>query len=218
MPGIAAALRAGVRLRSRPPSLTRLPATADRRKAGARSLDRRTETGDPGRLERSLFASLRDHRADPGNAVRQWRHRGRHRPRLPVRALATACCIPAISSTCRWRSSSMSAPRAATAVGPDAAIMFRHDWRTLASLPPGRWLGRVVLLRSACRTDGTDRSGAGRRALPRSARRGDRSDQRMGRSHRPYRRARGDQPGGTRGRVAVPCSGGADRAPATARR
>ena len=26
--------------------------------------------------------------------------------------------------------------RAATVVGPDAAIMFRHDWRTLAALPP----------------------------------------------------------------------------------
>jgi hypothetical protein len=29
--------------------------------------------------------------------------------------------------------------RAATDLGPDAAIMFRHDWRTLASLPPLRW-------------------------------------------------------------------------------
>jgi hypothetical protein len=33
--------------------------------------------------------------------------------------------------------------RAATAVGPDAAIMFRHDWRTLASLPAERWLGAL---------------------------------------------------------------------------
>jgi hypothetical protein len=33
--------------------------------------------------------------------------------------------------------------RAATAVGPDAAIMFRHDWRTLASLPPQRWLAAL---------------------------------------------------------------------------
>jgi hypothetical protein len=30
--------------------------------------------------------------------------------------------------------------RAATDVGPDAAIMFRHDWRTLAALSPDRWL------------------------------------------------------------------------------
>ena len=30
--------------------------------------------------------------------------------------------------------------RAATDVGPDAAIMFRHDWRTLAGLSPDRWL------------------------------------------------------------------------------
>ncbi len=29
--------------------------------------------------------------------------------------------------------------RAATDVGPDAAIMFRHDWRTLAALSPDRW-------------------------------------------------------------------------------
>lgn len=34
-------------------------------------------------------------------------------------------------------------PRAATEVGPDAAIMFRHDWRTLASLPPTRWLAAL---------------------------------------------------------------------------
>ncbi len=31
--------------------------------------------------------------------------------------------------------------RAANALGPDAAIMFRHDWRTLAALPPDRWAG-----------------------------------------------------------------------------
>ena len=31
--------------------------------------------------------------------------------------------------------------RAANALGPDAAIMFRHDWRTLAMLPPDRWAG-----------------------------------------------------------------------------
>ncbi|MEJ0017470.1 MAG: hypothetical protein WDN25_13085 [Acetobacteraceae bacterium] len=31
----------------------------------------------------------------------------------------------------------------ATATGPDAAIMFRHDWRTLAALPPARWLAAL---------------------------------------------------------------------------
>jgi hypothetical protein len=31
--------------------------------------------------------------------------------------------------------------RAANALGPDAPIMFRHDWRTLAMLPPDRWAG-----------------------------------------------------------------------------
>ena len=34
-------------------------------------------------------------------------------------------------------------PRGATAVGPDAAIMFRHDWRTLAALPAERWLAAL---------------------------------------------------------------------------
>ena len=33
--------------------------------------------------------------------------------------------------------------QAATELGPDAAIMFRHDWRTLASLPPRRWLAAL---------------------------------------------------------------------------
>lgn len=33
--------------------------------------------------------------------------------------------------------------RAATTVGPDAAIMFRHDWATLAGLPPDRWAGAL---------------------------------------------------------------------------
>ena len=30
--------------------------------------------------------------------------------------------------------------RAASALGPDAAILFRHDWKTLAQLPPQRWI------------------------------------------------------------------------------
>jgi hypothetical protein len=34
-------------------------------------------------------------------------------------------------------------PRAAMELGPDAAIMFRHDWRTLASLAPRRWLAAL---------------------------------------------------------------------------
>ncbi len=32
---------------------------------------------------------------------------------------------------------------AATSLGPDASIMFRHDWPTLGLLSPGRWLGAV---------------------------------------------------------------------------
>ena len=33
--------------------------------------------------------------------------------------------------------------RAAADVGPDAAIMFRHDWRTLSALSPQRWLAAL---------------------------------------------------------------------------
>ncbi len=35
------------------------------------------------------------------------------------------------------------AGRLATSLGPDAAIMFRHDWTTLAELPPKRWLAAM---------------------------------------------------------------------------
>lgn len=33
--------------------------------------------------------------------------------------------------------------RAATALGPDASIMFRRDWRTLTALPPERWFAAL---------------------------------------------------------------------------
>ncbi len=33
--------------------------------------------------------------------------------------------------------------RAATSLGPDASILFRHDWATLAKLPPRRWLAAM---------------------------------------------------------------------------
>jgi hypothetical protein len=33
--------------------------------------------------------------------------------------------------------------RGATELGPDAAIMFRHDWATLASLAPRRWIAAL---------------------------------------------------------------------------
>jgi hypothetical protein len=32
---------------------------------------------------------------------------------------------------------------AASALGPDAAILFRHDWGTLAKLPPRRWVAAL---------------------------------------------------------------------------
>ena len=33
--------------------------------------------------------------------------------------------------------------RAVSALGPDAAILFRHDWATLARLPPRRWVAAL---------------------------------------------------------------------------
>ena len=33
--------------------------------------------------------------------------------------------------------------RAATYLGPDASIMFRHDWATLGRLPPARWVAAL---------------------------------------------------------------------------
>ena len=33
--------------------------------------------------------------------------------------------------------------REANALGPEASIMFRHDWRTLGKLPPDRWIGAL---------------------------------------------------------------------------
>lgn len=33
--------------------------------------------------------------------------------------------------------------RGANALGPEASIMFRHDWHTLAGLPPDRWIGAL---------------------------------------------------------------------------
>jgi hypothetical protein len=33
--------------------------------------------------------------------------------------------------------------RAASALGPDAAILFRHDWQTLAELSPRRWVAAL---------------------------------------------------------------------------
>ena len=101
--------------------------------------------------------------------------------------------------------------RAATEVGPDAAIMFRHDWRTLAALAPERWLAAVFSfdLRAAL-------MGPIEAALivahfhdPRAG--GHRHDKRVGRSHRPHRRTRRDQPGGAGDRIVIPCVGRTDQ-------
>src|ERR1700722_20559564 len=90
LPDIAGALRAGIWLAARPTALTWLPAKSARREFGACDFARWQKTRDPRRLQRTLFASLRDYRTSAGDALRQWRHCGRHRPRLPVRALADA--------------------------------------------------------------------------------------------------------------------------------
>ena len=77
------------------------------------------------------------------HALRQRRRRRRHRSRLSVRTLAARRCTRAISVYLPMEEAQYVRTRAATAVGPDAAIMFRHDWRTLASLPPERWLAAL---------------------------------------------------------------------------
>ena len=142
LPGVTADLRARLRLHPRPAARARISATSDRCEIGARSIDRRPETGDPGWFQRPLFASLRDHRADTGNALRQRWRRCRHRPRLPVRPLAAAaaprrCGLSADGGGAIFRS------RRQPCSGRTPAIMFRHDWRTLAALPPQRWLAAL---------------------------------------------------------------------------
>ena len=165
LPRVTPALRAGIRLHPRPAARARLPAPADRREAGARRGDRWTEAGDTGRLQRPLFASLRGHRADPGHAMRQWRRRGRHRPRLPVRAMA------ARASPRRYRVSADGgsavrphARRNRTGPGrrhhvPPRLADARLAWRRALAR-------RAVLVRSARRADGTDRGRTAARTLP----------------------------------------------------
>ncbi len=78
--------------------------------------------------------------------------------------------------------------RSATRVGPDAAIMLRHDRATLAGLPADRWAGALVLRRCARRRDDGSGKRGRRDGRAGAARRG--CDQRLGRSCRPHSRHR----------------------------
>ena len=99
---------------------------------------------------------------------------------------------------------------ATTEVGPDAAIMLRHDWRTLASLPTARWIAALFSFDLRAALMSPIETALLTRAFPRSACRSDRRDQRMGRSRRSHRRTRCRQPRNVGGCVAIPCVGRTD--------
>ena len=99
----------------------------------------------------------------------------------------------ATSSTCRWRSRIH--PHAdATEVGPDAAIMFRHDWRTLGQAAARALARRVVRLRPAAPPPlSVDRDRRRQCRHRRCARQGRPDDERLGRPRRPHARQGGRQ-------------------------
>ena len=188
----------------RPPAVLRLPPPRDRRPARPRRTDRGPKAGHPGRLQRSLFASLRDDRAAAAHARAST-------PASPSASASTICscagnrcCIRATSSTCRWRKPQYVRDRAATALGPDAAIMLRHDPRDARRPAAPALARRAVRLRSARRADGDDRDRACRRRLPRSARRAVGESNAMGRPCRPHRGAGAGKRRSARRHRAVP--------------
>ena len=87
---VLAAVRRGVRCGTGSTAGAGFPRPRDRHKAGPCRNDPWPQAGDPGELQRPLFASLRSDRADAGAALRESRRRGRHRPRLSVHPLAGA--------------------------------------------------------------------------------------------------------------------------------
>ncbi len=101
--------------------------------------------------------------------------------------------------------------RAATVVGPDAAIMFRHDWRTLAALPPERWLAALFSfdLRAALMGPIEAALIAAHFHDPRPEATG--TTKRVGRSHWSHGRTRRDQPGSAGDRIVIPCLGRTDQ-------
>ena len=88
---------------------------------------RQPEADNPGRLQRTLFAPLRNHRAYRRAALYQCWHRRRHWARLPVRSGGRRCCGRAMRCICRWsRPSTRVAGAAKTRSVADAAILFRQ--------------------------------------------------------------------------------------------
>jgi hypothetical protein len=165
LPGVACALCPGIRLHRGPPTRTRLLALADRRETGARRRDRWTEAGGPGRLERTLFASLRRHRVHFRNTLRQRRRGGGNRARLPVRTLAAR----AARRRRRLPADGGGAIRPHTRHDRGGTGCCHHGPSRLANAGPAapRAMARgAVRVRPAGRADGADGSGAGRRTLP----------------------------------------------------
>ena len=174
--GLAPALHRRLCRDPRPPAVLRLPPPRDRRPAGARRGDRGPKlvilAGSNGPYSHrcaTIGPLLRMPCVNGGVAVgigldylfARWQ---------PLLHPGDIVYLPMEEVAVRPH-------RAATALGPDAAIMLRHDPPTLAALPPQRWLGALFVLRFARRADGDDRDRAGRRRLPRSARRRDRREQ-----------------------------------------
>ena len=161
LPGLAPALRHRLRpgcwtARSRSAPC----APASRRTSPLGQRHPPAETGHPGRLERPLLASLRDDRADHRPPLRQRRRRRRRRPRLPVHPLEAAA-RPGDIVYLPLEEAQYVRRRATSDLGPDAAIMLRHDRATLsdaAAAPPDR---RPVCLRPARRRHEPDRNRAG---------------------------------------------------------
>ena len=100
--------------------------------------------------------------------------------------------------------------RTATGLGPDAAIMFRHDWRTLLSLPQQRWFAALFSFDLRAALMGPIEVGAAGRTFPRPACGGNGRDQRMGRPCRPHRRTGRGEPGDAGNHCPVSCIGRTD--------
>ena len=128
-------------LRSGPPLSLGFLRAPDRRQTGARRRADRSEAGHPRRLQRPLFASLRDHRADPRHAVRQCRRRGRHRARLSVRALAPLLHPGDIVYLPLEEGAVLRAARRIP-LGPGRRDHVAPRLAHARRLPPERWLGR----------------------------------------------------------------------------
>ena len=182
----------------------------DRREAGARRGDRAAEAGDPGRLQRSLFASLRGHRADPARCPASTAASRSASVSTTCSRAGSACCIRAISSICRWRRRSTCGLARPPQRGPDAAIMFASRLANACRIAAGTLAGRAVRVRPARGADGPIEAAlvAAHFHDPRAEAIG--ADQCLGRPCRPHRRTRLRPARRCWRRSAVPCLRGAD--------